>query len=153
MGNITSWQWNFGNGSSSTQKNPEPFKYPFNSSEKTYVVTLKVTDETGCTDSASRNIVVVGNCNIAVPSAFTPNRDGRNDELFPTNAFNANNLIFRVYNRFGQIVFQTKDWQKKWDGNVNGQPQPSGTYVWTLDYVLKTTGRPYSFKGTTQLIR
>ncbi len=43
--------------------------------------------------------------------------------------------MFRVYNRYGQIIFETKDWTKKWDGRVNSLPQPSGTYVWTLDYI------------------
>ena len=88
-----------------------------------------------------------------MPNAFTPNHDGENDELFPTNAFGAENLLFSVYNRYGQIVFETRDWQKKWDGNMNGQPQPAGTYVWTLHYVLKATGRKYDLRGTATLIR
>lgn len=152
-GSITRWQWNFGDGTATTDQNPRPFKYPGNSGENIYRVTLAVTDAAGCTDSTSAQLVVVGNCNIVVPSAFTPNHDGKNDELFPTNAFNTDNLVFRVFNRYGQVVFETKDWQKKWDGNINGQPQPAGTYVWTLSYVLKTTGRQFNFRGTTVLIR
>lgn len=97
--------------------------------------------------------MVVGNCNILVPTAFTPNSDGKNDYLFPTNAFAADNLVFRVFNRFGQVVFETKDWRRQWDGNVNGQPQNSGTYAWSLSYTLRSTGRQYVFKGTTVLIR
>jgi gliding motility-associated-like protein len=153
VGSIDHWDWSFGEGMTSADQNPEPFNYPKNSGEKAYRVSLSVTDAAGCTDSTSTELVVVGNCNIVVPSAFTPNHDGRNDELFATNAFNTENLVFRVFNRYGQIVFETKDWQKKWDGNVNGQPQPAGTYVWTLSYVLKTTGRQFSLKGTAVLIR
>jgi gliding motility-associated-like protein len=153
LGNITAWNWALGDGSSSTAKDPEPFKYPKVSGEKTYTIRLTINNAIGCTDTASASIVVVGNCNILVPGAFTPNHDGKNDYLFPTNAFGADNLIFRVYNRFGQLVFETKDWQKQWDGNVNGQPQNSGTYVWTLSYVLRSTGRKYIFKGTTLLVR
>jgi gliding motility-associated-like protein len=152
-GNITSWSWNFGDGSTSTQQNPDPFKYAATPGEKTYIIKLSISNATGCTDSASANIVVVGNCNIVVPSAFTPNNDGKNDYLFPTNAFGADNLIFRIYNRFGQLIFESRDWQKKWDGNVNGQPQGSGTYVWSLVYTLRSTGRRYNFKGTTLLVR
>jgi gliding motility-associated-like protein len=152
-GNISSWNWNFGDGRTSTQQNPEPFKYTAVPGEKTYIIKLSIANDIGCTDSASANIIVVGNCNIAVPSAFTPNNDGKNDYLFPTNAFGADNVIFRVYNRFGQLIFESRDWQKKWDGNVNGQPQGSGTYVWTLVYTLRSTGRRYSFKGTTLLVR
>jgi gliding motility-associated-like protein len=152
-GPINSWQWDFGNSSTSSQQNPEPFKYARNAGEKIYKVILNISSAAGCTDTASANVIVVGNCNINVPSAFTPNNDGRNDYLYPSNAFNADNLIFRIYNRFGQIIFETRDWRRKWDGNVNGQPQSSGTYVWTLSYKLRTTGRPYYVKGTTVLIR
>ena len=152
-GNITGWNWNFGDGSTSIQQNPDPFKYTAVPGEKTYKIKLSVSNDIGCTDSASANILVVGNCNIVVPTAFTPNNDGKNDYLFPTNAFGADNLIFRIYNRFGQLIFESRDWQKKWDGNVNGQPQGSGTYVWTLMYTLRSTGRRYTFKGTTLLVR
>lgn len=152
-GDVNRWQWNFGNGSISNQKDPLPFTYPGNAGERKYRVTLTVSNSSGCSDSSAAEVVVVGNCNIVVPSAFTPNRDGKNDELYPTNAFNTDNLTFRVYNRYGQIIFESKDWRKKWDGTMNGHPQPSGTYVWTLSYVLKATGRNYSFRGTTVLIR
>ncbi len=152
-GDITGWNWNFGDGSTSIQQNPDPFKYTAVPGEKTYTIKLSVSNDIGCTDSASANILVVGNCNIVVPTAFTPNNDGKNDYLFPTNAFGADNLIFRIYNRFGQLIFESRDWQKKWDGNVNGQPQGSGTYVWTLMYTLRSTGRRYTFKGTTLLVR
>jgi len=153
VGNISNWKWDFGDGTSSNQKDPGPFKYAKLPGEKTYIIKLSISNAPGCTDTASAHIVVVGNCNIVVPTAFTPNNDGKNDYLFPANAFAADNLVFRVFNRFGQLVFESKDWQRKWDGNVNGQPQGSGTYVWSLVYTLRSSERKYSFKGTTQLIR
>jgi hypothetical protein len=50
-------------------------------------------------------------------------------------------------------VFETKDWTKKWDGKINGDPQGAGTYVWMLRYTDRDTGKPFSIKGTTVLIR
>lgn len=152
-GNIVSQVWDFGLNEQSNVRQPEPFNYPFNTGEKRYRVLLTVHDDAGCYDTAAANLLVVGNCNIVVPSAFTPNRDGRNDELYPSNAFNADALIFRVYDRFGKIMFETRDWTRKWDGTLNGIAQPAGTYVWTLSYRLRTTGTPYFFKGTTTLLR
>jgi gliding motility-associated-like protein len=152
-GNVQTWNWDFGNGTTSSVKDPDPFKYMAQPGEKNYVIRLTVSNALGCIDTASANIIVVGNCNIVVPTAFSPNNDGKNDYLFPTNAFGADNLVFRVYNRFGQLVFETKDWQRKWDGNVNGQPQSTGTYVWSLSYTLRSTGRRYFFKGTAVLVR
>jgi len=69
------------------------------------------------------------------------------------NAYKADNLEFRVYNRWGQLVFETKDWTKKWDGGINGSPQPAGVYVWMLQYVDHDSGKPFSLKGTAVLIR
>ncbi len=153
VGAIATWNWDFGDGNSSTEQNPQPFKYQLPTGERNYKVRLQVATATGCTDSVSANILVVGSCNIMVPTGFTPNNDGINDYLFPTNGFAADNMVFRVFNRFGRVVFESYKYQQKWDGNVNGQPQSSGTYAWTLSYTLKSTGRQYFFKGTTVLLR
>jgi gliding motility-associated-like protein len=152
-GDISQWSWSFGEGRSSTLEEPEPFNYTPPPGERTYRVSLTVANEEGCSDSAAANVIVVSNCSIGVPTAFTPNNDGRNDYLYPSNAFNAESLIFRVFNRFGQVVFETRDWRKKWDGTLNGNPQPSGTYVWSLSYILKATKVNFNLKGTTVLIR
>lgn len=153
-GNISQWNWDFGNGRASARQQPDPFNYSSTGREETrYDVRLTITDSDGCSDTAIRRVTVATSCVITVPSAFTPNNDGRNDHLFPSNAFNANNLLFRVYNRFGQLVFESRNWQQKWDGNLKGLPQPSGAYVWTLDYILRQTGKAYHLKGTTLLIR
>jgi gliding motility-associated-like protein len=90
---------------------------------------------------------------VEVATAFTPNGDGLNDFLYPINAYKAINLQFRVFNRFGQLIFESRDFTKRWDGTVQGQKQQAGTYVWTLDYVDKDTGKSISTKGFSVLIR
>lgn len=151
----TTWNWNFGNGFTSTDKNPAPFKYnpPTNTREIFYTARLIVGNNANCADTISHIVKAVNTCKIAVPNAFTPNNDGRNDYLYPLNAYKADNLVFRVYNRFGQMVFETKDWTKKWDGTVNGQAQPTGTFVWTLQYIDRDTKQAVFKKGTTVIIR
>ena len=76
-----------------------------------------------------------------------------NDYLYPLNAYKADHLEFRVFNRYGQLVFETRDWLQKWDGTINGTPQPAGTYVWTLRYTDRDSGRNFFQKGTSILIR
>jgi gliding motility-associated-like protein len=76
-----------------------------------------------------------------------------NDFLYPLNAYKASNLSFRVFNRLGGIVFETTSFGAKWDGNFGGKNQPSGTYVWILEYTDKESGRKFSLNGTTVLIR
>jgi gliding motility-associated-like protein len=95
----------------------------------------------------------VYSCFIAVPSAFTPNGDGKNDFLYPLKAYKSSSLSFGVYNRFGQRLFYTNDWQRKWDGKYKGLPQVPGTYVWVLEYLNLESNKQVYEKGTTILIR
>ena len=151
-GKIVHSAWDFGNGQSSISFNPPPQNYIVDINRIDYPVRLVVTDSAGCADTAYHVMKVESNCYIAVPTAFTPNGDGLNDYLYPLNAYKATNLIFRVYNRQGQLVFQTRDWTKKWDGKVKGELQAEGVYVWTLSY--NDSSKKYvSLKGSTMLLR
>lgn len=89
---------------------------------------------------------------IFVPTGFTPNKDGRNDVEKPILAGIQKLVFFRIYDRWGRLVFSTSEEGKGWDGTLNGQDQASGTYVFTaqaVDYTGKTIER----KGTLVLIR
>jgi len=153
-GLIDSWRWSFEPTGGSTLRDPAPFRFPQTNKEAYYNVKLVATNNTlGCSDSMRKKVRVLSNCFIAVPSAFTPNGDGLNDYLYPNDAFKADNLEFRVYNRWGQQVFYTRDWTRKWDGRINGVMQSSGVYVWYLSYTHRDTGEKVFQKGTTTLIR
>lgn len=151
-GEISKWNWDFGNGLKSSLKDPSLENYFIESSAASYIVHLIVADSLGCADTTSHILYVESNCYIAVPNAFTPNGDGVNDYLYPLNAYKATNLAFRVYNRYGLLVFETTDWTKKWDGTRNGERLPSDVYVWELNY-KDQFGKRISLKGSTLLIR
>ena len=151
-GKISSYLWEFGDGSSSTDAAPADHLFPEARDIVNYPVSLVVQNEMGCRDTASQIIVKLANCIVTVPNAFTPNGDGRNDWLYPLNAVNLRNFEFRVYNRLGQLVFETRDISNKWDGTIHGHEQPTGTYVWFLSY-SDESGRKVSSRGTTVLIR
>ncbi len=89
---------------------------------------------------------------ILVPSAFTPNGDGRNDVSRPILLGIVRLNYFSIYNRWGQLVFTTSEVNKGWDGNFSGTAQPAGTYVYQAagtDF----TGKAILKKGTVVLIR
>ena len=151
-GNIISWQWNFANGNTATTQVVPMQSYPTPFSPLIYKIRLIVSDG-NCIDTTYRNMKVVPTCKIAVPNAFTPNYDGLNDNLYPLNAYKAVNLQFRVYNRYGQLVFETKDWNIRWNGKFKDIDQPTGTYAWYLKYTQRDTGKDFFLKGTTLLIR
>jgi gliding motility-associated-like protein len=153
IGRNPSWLWIFGNGNISTVKNPPPQIYPAPSATTDITVRLTVTDDIGCSATSTRIIKLVNNCYIAVPSAFTPNNDGLNDYLYPLNAYKARDLSFKVYNRFGQLMFSTTNWLNKWDGSQQGQQAEMGTYVWILEFINTDTNINVKQKGTSILIR
>jgi len=114
--------------------------------------TLTVTTAEGCTDEDDIKITVFKESAIYVPTGFTPNHDGLNDRLRPSYIGIRELAFFNVYNRWGQLVFSTRDLSKGWDGTFKGTIQPAGTYVWLLqatDYI----GKQYQLKGSTTIVR
>lgn len=151
-GPVTSWLWTFGNGNTSNLSTPPAQRFSSLAALSTVPVTLVVGHTNGCRDTITKTIKVPNNCFIAVPGAFTPNGDGLNDYLYPLNAWKATNLHFVVYNRMGQLVWETRDWNRQWDGRLGGVPQATGTYVWMLQYTDEN-GQRQQKKGTTVLLR
>jgi gliding motility-associated-like protein len=153
-GNIDTWRWNFGSIGTRFVKDPPPFLFPTLSREIKYPVKLVVTNlALGCSDSAIKLITVLDFCTTDIPSAFTPNNDGLNDRFGPHNALKADNYQFFIYNRWGQLIFESRKWQDRWDGKLKGILQGSGVYVWMLKYTNRVTKQQVIKKGTVTLIR
>ncbi len=153
-GNINEWHWNFGNGNNSFLKDPLPFVYSPLPYDAFYTITLSAKNNTlNCEGNYSKVIQVLTDCQIRIPSAFSPNGDGRNDGFYPIHALKAMQLVFKVFNRYGQLIFISREWTKKWDGTYKGQPMPVGVYIWMLEYIDPATGRQKTQKGTVSLIR
>ncbi|MEJ7627523.1 MAG: gliding motility-associated C-terminal domain-containing protein [Ferruginibacter sp.] len=111
---------------------------------------LKVTNTAGCTASDSL-AVTWGDCEIFIPSAFTPNGDGINDGFSMSNGINTQYFTMNIYNRYGQVVFSSDDPLNKWDGRFKGKELPQGLYPWVVVY--KKNGSTQTEKGTVMLIR
>jgi gliding motility-associated-like protein len=107
----------------------------------TYTVTAKGPE--GCEEKSDVVIRVVGKRKIYVPNVFTPNDDGENDMFFPNSGKNVKRITyFRVFNRWGELVFENKDFQPNeqfsgWNGKYNGMTLPSDVYVWTMEVELR----------------
>lgn len=89
---------------------------------------------------------------IMVPKSFTPNNDGVNDVLYPYLAGIKEFHYFRIYNRYGQLMFQTTNPDMGWDGNFNGQHQPMSVYIWMVEGITNN-GTLFQKKGETLLLR
>jgi gliding motility-associated-like protein len=106
----------------------------------------------GCTAGAEVKVIVFKTrADIFIPTAFTPDNNGLNDVLLPKPVGIKQFLYFRIYNRWGQLLYHTSTVNKGWDGRFDGKLQPTGTYVYItqgIDY----TGKPILKKGTIALI-
>jgi len=93
------------------------------------------------------------NCDtIYVPSAFTPNGDGVNDVSKPTVSLGTQSFTFRIYNRWGQVLFETRTAGEGWNGKWKSMQQSSGTYVWIME-CRDSAGEKKIYNGTFVLIR
>ena len=106
----------------------------------------------GCITTDTQLVKIARQVEIYVPTAFTPNSDGRNDYLHPIFRGVAEVRIFRVFNRWGQILFEGKTELPGWDGSFKGLPQPPQAVVWMLECV-GLDGAVYSKSGSSVLIR
>ncbi|MBM3164950.1 MAG: gliding motility-associated C-terminal domain-containing protein, partial [Bacteroidetes bacterium] len=132
--------WQFGDGGSSTQDNPI-HNYP-SSTVDSYNVVLVVYDANGCTDTAAGIVESNDVVRLTVPNAFTPNGDGLNDLFTPiiSNVTQVKYFRFEVYNRWGQIVFESNKVGDGWDGKYKGKPVQFGTYTWKVSYNVEDQG-------------
>ena len=113
---------------------------------------LTVTTAEGCIDTDDIYIKVFKETAIYVPTGFTPNKDGLNDILKPKYIGIKKLTYFRIFNRWGQLVFYTNDLNRGWDGNINGIRQQTGVYVWVIK-AEDVIGKEYALKGTSLMIR
>ncbi len=79
----------------------------------------------GCTDTICKPVQALINPLLDVPNAFTPGRFGRNSRVMVT-GFGIAKMSWKIYNRWGKVVFNTQDRRASWDGTLNGQLQPHG---------------------------
>src|SRR5690606_26046673 len=119
--------WAFGDGTTSPETNPLHLYKKTGS----YQVCLQAKNRYGCVDKKCRTVEAEIYPAIGVPTGFSPNGDGSNDILFVKGAA-VETLNFKVYNRWGELVFETDDIKKGWDGTFKGKPQEMDAYAWTL---------------------
>ncbi|HYV92555.1 MAG TPA: gliding motility-associated C-terminal domain-containing protein [Chitinophagales bacterium] len=104
------------------------------------------------TIGASRKVCF---CDPLFPDAFTPNNDGINDDFHSLHALDCNysDYLFRVFNRWGQLLFETNDPNGSWNGTLSGAPQPMSVYAYLCRYELADSPSPILLKGNVTLIR
>jgi gliding motility-associated-like protein len=144
------YQWHFGDDEMVIKKSTDTVMHQYNATG-TFEVCLVAVSINGCTDTVCKPVQALINPLLDVPNAFTPGRFGRNG-IVTVSGFGIAKMNWRIYNRWGKLVFETQDRRTGWDGTFKGQLQPMDVYAYTLD-VEFFDGQKLRKTGDITLIR
>ncbi|RYE15290.1 MAG: gliding motility-associated C-terminal domain-containing protein, partial [Sphingobacteriales bacterium] len=142
-GNIDTYLWSPSTGLSATNVLNPIVTATGTGGVQTY--TLTVTSDEGCVASDQVDVTVIASC-LRVRNAFTPNGDGNNDvwRIYDDNSC-LKSATVQVFNRYGNKVFESKDYRNTWDGTYKGKPVPDATYYAVIEFFMAN--------GTRQFVR
>jgi gliding motility-associated-like protein len=148
--NSTEWQWYFGDGNSSTLENPSHLY----SEADAYTITLIATNEFGCEDMVEHTLVVTSPPIVYVPNSFTPDYDEHNNAWRPViSEIDIYDFTVRIFNRWGEIIWESHDVEQGWDGIYGGQEVQSGIYAWDIEFGDASTDKRYTYHGHVNVLR
>lgn len=157
VGGPTPYSWDFGDPSSANNQSfakDTLHSYQYDEDEeKEFIVKLVVSNNYGCKDSITEAVVIHPEVSFFVPNAFTPNGDRRN-ESFKGYGVGIDNATydFVIYDRWGLLVFESKDLETGWDGTYKGKIAQEDVYVWKV-YFKDIFKKEHDLKGTVSLIK
>lgn len=147
--NATKYFWMFGdeNKQNSSDQNPS-FIY---TKPGIFICKLIVKNDDGCIDSTDESLTIAETATLFASNVFTPNGDSTNDRFFAIGT-SIKDFHMYIYNRWGDIVFESNDIQNGWNGDSNGNPCPDGVYMYIIN-AKGTNDKTYNLHGTVTLIR
>lgn len=148
------YHWNFGGLGTSNAFEPV-FEFP-NSDPANFTICLNVINEFGCTDSTCVVLHLDNEYIFYAPNAITPNQDGVNDFFSPLMlGFDESTYTLEIFDRWGNLVFFTKEYGKPWTGNLSGGEYfvQNDVYVWQVQVKDKELADYRTFRGTLTVFR
>jgi gliding motility-associated-like protein len=147
-----SWQWEFGdNLGNSTLQNPT---YTYSDTGH-FTATLQITNQFGCSDTATLVITISDIPSEFVPNAFSPDGDGDNEIFKPILATPemVTTYQFQIFNRWGELIFESSNYELGWDGTHKNQECKQDVYVWKLKIKYNGKPEPSEHNGHVTLLR
>lgn len=146
--------WNFGDGTTSTYKNPS-HKFPEIPGE--YPIELKVSnmENNYCSNTVIRSIFMPEPVIYFIPNTFTPNGDELNNTFQPvfTSGYDPQHYTFYIYNRWGELIFESHDTKIGWDGTYGDNLVQNDTYIWKLEFKEKIQEFKHVKTGHVNVLR
>jgi gliding motility-associated-like protein len=154
QGNNLTFQWSNVGGTPASSNLEFPIVIYPEGIAADYPVELIVTNEFNCVDVTTDIVHIISDVIIYAPNAFTPDNDDlNNDWRVYIDGININEFHLIMFNRWGEIVWESYDPEGVWDGTYTGNNNQDGTYVWTLIAKDATSDKKYEFKGQVTIIR
>lgn len=144
--------WEFGEGSNtSSEENPG---YTYLEGSGTYIVQLTAYSQEGCTDIAISSIQIQEELIFYVPNSFTPDNDEFNQTFSPifTSGIDLSDFQLTIYNRWGELLFESYDSSVGWDGTYNGKIMQDGMYTWRVEFQEIMSDKRHTYLGHVSLI-
>jgi gliding motility-associated-like protein len=152
--NADIFTWDFDDGTISSAVDPT---HVYEEVPGGYLVCLTASNAYGCFDSICQSITIVEDVVYYVPNSFTPDGDEFNQTFQPvfTSGYDPYNFVFRIYNRWGELIWETQDASIGWDGTYGGNQAlvQSGTYVWTVEFKIPSNDGKVTDRGHVNVIR
>lgn len=145
--NVVDWNWAFGDGQGSALQNPQ-HTY---ADSGTYKVRLIVETTFGCLDTISYTVKVEPYFTFYIPDAFTPNSDRYNDSFYGQGTYIVE-YTMQIFNRWGEMIFESNQQDFRWDGTFKGQQVESGQYVYKFR-IIDWEGHDHEYVGKVMLLR
>lgn len=144
------WNWDFGDLYTSSIFGPAPYTY---ADTGTYLITLIVSTQYNCIDIAYKTVIVEPDFAFYVPNVFSPNGDGIND-VFSGKGILITEYEMRIFDRWGNMIFITKDLQIPWDGKANygSETAQEDVYIYVID-LIDIKKENHEYKGIVTLVR
>jgi gliding motility-associated-like protein len=144
------WKWNFGNHDTASTQNPGPLTY---ADTGTYQITLITSTQYNCLDTAYQTIIIEPDFTFFIPNAFSPNDDKVNDTFTGQGIF-IKTFKMSIFDRWGNLIYQTDDINKPWDGKANHGTEiaEQDVYVYVVT-ILDFKNRQHNYRGIVTLVR
>lgn len=150
----SSFNWDFGDGYSSSSF--EPFHEFPNEESGTYLITLTGISPEGCVSVIEKPVQVRQDYSVYVPNAFTPDANGVNEVFLPIlYGFDDQGFLLSIFNRYGELVFESKNMEVGWDGSYAGKYEQvqDGTYTWKIQARVKKSTERVNLVGHVNVIK
>lgn len=148
----TTYFWNFGDPASSNNTDFSANTQHLYTIPGTYTVSLVVTNSFGCTDTTQSLVTIKPDVSVYIPNTFTPNDDGINDVFKPQGVGIQNeNYKMQIYDRWGEKIFESQDFNTGWDGTYKGKKAQEGVYAYII-VLYDIKGYKHFYKGHISIL-